>query len=60
MLVDSCEVEKNLKKLEDIWMCNLGHFLMDSIHTMKSFQIEEEIMECRDYPQCPKNYSFSF
>ena len=24
VLVDSCEMEKDLKKLEDIWMCNLG------------------------------------
>ena len=24
VLVDSCEVEKDLKKLEDTWMCNLG------------------------------------
>ena len=24
VLVDSCEVEKDLKKLEDTWMYNLG------------------------------------
>ena len=24
VLLDSCEVEKDLKKLEDTWMCNLG------------------------------------
>ena len=30
------------------------HFLLDSIHTMKSSLIEEGIMEWHEYPQCPQ------